>query len=245
MADMSGSKRVALITGGAQRGGRAIVETLAKNDFEIIFTFLSSGDEATKLVALLEAQSTRAAAVKLDLAQLDGALADVRKAVVEFGRLDVLVNCASMYEPDPAVLDAAFIERMRAVNVTAPVTLIESFAVELSASRGHVINMLDILAERPWPEYSTYCASKAELWNYTLSYARKLAPDVTINGIAPGVVAWPDDYPAEEKAKYLRRVPLGRAGTPDDVANLVHFLATQGTYITGQVIRLDGGRSIT
>jgi pteridine reductase len=105
--------------------------------------------------------------------------------------------------------------------------------------------MVDLLAERPWPEYLAYCASKAALWNLTLGLARELAPEVTVNGIAPGVVEWPDDYPEAERAKYLKRVPLARAGTPEDVANVVQFLVTGGQYVTGQVIRLDGGRSIT
>ena len=119
------------------------------------------------------------------------------------------------------------------------------FAPLLRTAKGRVINMVDLLAERPWPQYMAYCASKAALANLTLSLARELAPEVTVNGIAPGVVEWPADYPEAEKEKYLKRVPLGRAGTPQDVANLVHFLATEGSYITGQIIRLDGGRSIT
>ena len=105
--------------------------------------------------------------------------------------------------------------------------------------------MCDLLAERPWPQYLIYCASKAALANLTMGLARELAPQVTVNGIAPGVVEWPADYPEEERQKYLKRVPLARPGTPQDVANLVHFLVTEGSYITGQIIRLDGGRSIT
>jgi pteridine reductase len=90
-----------------------------------------------------------------------------------------------------------------------------------------------------------YCASKAALSTLTLGLARALAPDVTVNAIAPSVVEWPDDYPQDERDKYLKRVPLNRAGTPEEVANLVHFLCTEGSYITGQILRLDGGRSIT
>jgi len=123
--------------------------------------------------------------------------------------------------------------------------LAQSLAPMLRAARGHVVNMIDLLVERPWPEYMAYCASKAALANLTLSLARELAPEVTVNGIAPGVVEWPEDYPQAEREKYLKRVPLARAGTPEDVANLVHFLCTEGSYITGQIIRLDGGRSIT
>jgi pteridine reductase len=105
--------------------------------------------------------------------------------------------------------------------------------------------MLDLLAERPWPKFMAYCASKAALWNLTLSLAKELSPEVTVNGIAPGVVQWPADYPAAEREKYLRRVPLGRAGTPEDVAAAVVFLCSQASYVTGQVLRLDGGRSLT
>jgi pteridine reductase len=115
----------------------------------------------------------------------------------------------------------------------------------LRKNHGHVVNMIDLLAERPWPQFLAYCASKAALGNLTLGLARELAPQVTVNGIAPGVVQWPDDYPKQEREKYLQRVPLARSGTPEDVAELVHYLVTGGSYITGQIIRLDGGRSIT
>jgi pteridine reductase len=115
----------------------------------------------------------------------------------------------------------------------------------LRASKGHIINMVDLLAERPWPQYLPYCASKAALANLTLGLARALAPDVTVNGIAPGVVEWPHDYPLSEREKYLKRVPLARAGTPEDVAAALLFFVTSGSYVTGQILRLDGGRSLT
>ena len=105
--------------------------------------------------------------------------------------------------------------------------------------------MVDLLAERPWPRYVAYCASKAALANLTLGLARELAPQVTVNGIAPGVVDWPDDFPESDQEKYLKRVPLARPGSPRDVAEAVLFLCTAGSYITGQILRLDGGRSIT
>jgi pteridine reductase len=158
----------------------------------------------------------------------------------------VLVNNASLYQT--ARLAEAKVEQSRrlwAIHVEAPMLLCQSFAPLLRARRGHVVNMLDLLVERPWPQYLTYCASKGGLWTLTLALARELAPDVTVNGIAPGVVEWPADYPEEERQKYLKRVPLGRPGTPQDVAETVVFLCTGGSYITGQVIRLDGGRSIT
>jgi pteridine reductase len=135
--------------------------------------------------------------------------------------------------------------RLMAIHFEAPLLLAQAFAPMLRAARGHVVNMVDIQAERPSPQYLAYCASKAALVNLTLGLARELAPEVTVNGIAPGVVEWPDDYPEAERAKYLKRVPLQRPGTPGDVAELVHFLCTAGSYLTGQILRLDGGRSIT
>lgn len=233
-------KRVALVTGGAKRVGRAIVETLAGEGFSVVFTYNSSEAEAAELARRLDAQ-----AIKADLSDPVAASKEIR-ATFAGGRLDVLVNNASLYHPARlAETTPDLMRRLMAIHYEAPLLLAQAFEPMLRASRGHIINMLDLLVERPWPRYMPYCASKAALANLTLSLARELAPEVTVNGIAPGVVEWPPDYPEAEKQKYLKRVPLQRPGTPQDVANLVHFLATGGAYITGQIIRLDGGRSIT
>ena len=240
-------QRVALVTGGAKRVGRAIVERLATAGFDVACTSLTSEAEAAALRSRLEAGGSAALAIKADLTHAQRASDTIASAFAgRFGRLDVLVNSASLYEPAPLEeTDLALCRRMMAIHFESPLLLCQAFAPLLRSSRGHVVNMVDLLAERPWPQYVAYCASKAALWNLTLSLARTLAPDVTVNGIAPGVVEWPDDYPESERQKYLKRVPLARAGTPQDVAETVHFLCTAGSYITGQVIRLDGGRSIT
>ena len=239
--------RVALVTGGARRVGRAIVEKLASGGFDIAFTYLGSEADARSLTTAVEALGCRCLAIRADLTDLPAGADQVARATLErFSRLDVLVNNASIYQPTPlAESTLADARRMSAVHLEAPLLLCQRFETTLRASRGHVINMVDLLAERPWPQYLAYCASKAALWNLTLALARELAPQVTVNGIAPGVVEWPQGYPELEREKYLKRVPLGRAGTPREVAELVHFLCTSGTYITGQIIRLDGGRSIT
>jgi pteridine reductase len=241
------STRVALVTGGAKRVGRAIVERLAGAGFDIAFTYLTSESEAERLVASLRERGRDAIAIRADLTNPESAASSVYGAVRgHFGRLDVLVNNASLYLPGPLdSLDLNQARTMWAIHVEAPLLLCQRFAPMLRAGRGHIVNMIDLLAERPWPRFLAYSASKAGLANLTLGLARELAPDVTVNGIAPGVVEWPDDYPEPERAKYLKRVPLGRAGTPEDVAETVHFLCTVGSYLTGQVIRLDGGRSIT
>jgi pteridine reductase len=240
-------KRVALVTGAARRVGRAIVEVLAGEGFDIAFTYRSSHGPADELVAALSKSGAKAVAIYADLTDPVAATATIDDAIrATFGRLDVLVNNASLYEPsDLQSTDVAQMRRFHAVHVESPLLLCQRLEPLLRASRGHVINMVDLLAERPWPQYLAYCTSKAALWNLTLGLARSLAPEVTVNGIAPGVVEWPDNYPESEQEKYLKRVPLARAGTPADVAELVRFLVTNGIYITGQVIRLDGGRSTT
>jgi pteridine reductase len=239
--------RVALVTGGAKRVGRAIVERLAAGGFDVAFTYLSSPADADALVAAIRAVGRNALALRVDLTQPVAAVETIRRDFFQvFNRLDVLVNSASIYAA--ADLSRSTVElsrRLMAIHVESPLLLCQTFAEHLRSARGHVVNMADLLAERPWPQYLAYCASKAALANLTLGLARELAPEVTVNGIAPGVVAWPDNYPEADKQKYLQRVPLARAGTPQDVAELVHFLVTGGSYINGQIIRLDGGRSIT
>jgi pteridine reductase len=242
-------QRVALVTGGAKRVGAAVVRRLAAEGFSVAFTYHRSEQHAEALVEDLSYvhSGQRFVRIAADLTDPQASVPEVHLGVTQqFERLDVLVNSASLYEPGR--LAEASVEqgrRLWAIHVEAPMLLCQAFAPMLRASRGHVVNMVDLLAERPWPQYLAYCASKAALWNLTLGLARELAPEVTVNGIAPGVVDWPEDYPEEERQKYLKRVPLGRPGSPQDVAEAVLFLCTGGSYITGQVIRLDGGRSIT
>ena len=241
------ANRVALITGGAKRVGRAIVERLARGGFDIALTYLGSEAEAREVAAGVEEIGRKCRTIRADLTDPQAGTELVANAIIEqFGRLDVLVNNASIYQPTPLDnIDLEAARRMWAIHVESPLLLCQRLGPLLRASKGHVINMVDLLAEKPWPKYLAYSASKAGLRNLTLGLARELAPEVTVNGIAPGVVEWPKDYPQAEKEKYLKRVPLGRAGTPQDVAETVHFLCTAGSYITGQIIRLDGGRSIT
>lgn len=239
--------RVALVTGGAKRVGKKIIQTLVEGGFDVAFTYKTSSGDARKLVQEIERAGRRALAIEADLADPTTAPDAIYSAFkLAFDRLDVLVNNASTFAPGKLRdTNLTLMRTVAAVHVQSPLLLCKLFESMLRKSRGHVVNMVDLLAEKPFPDYLIYSASKAALWNLTLGLARELAPEVTVNGIAPGVVEWPTDYPQAEREKYLRRVPLSRAGTPVDVAKLVRFLVTDGTYITGQIIRLDGGRSIT
>ncbi len=237
---------VALVTGGARRVGRAVVRRLAEEGFDIALTYHNSGGEAEELAGEVRGMGRRALVVRADLTHPGEAVDEIVGAVgAAFGRLDVLVNNASLYEPSS--LEKTELEQMRrlwAIHMEAPLLLCRGFEGMLRRSRGCVVNMVDLLGETPWAEYLAYCASKAGLWNLTLGLAKTLAPEVRVNGIAPGVVEWPGDMPESERERYLKRVPLGRAGTPGDVAEMVVFLCRKAGYVTGQVIRLDGGRSI-
>jgi NAD(P)-dependent dehydrogenase (short-subunit alcohol dehydrogenase family) len=237
---MANDRPVALVTGGARRVGRRIALALAEAGHDIAITFQNSQSNAEETIQLIRHLGREAKAIRVDLTQPTAAEEIHNSVLGVFNRLDVLVNNASIYEPGD---DAELSRRMWAIHFQTPLALCRVFEKNLRATHGHVVNMLDLLAEGPWPRYAAYCASKAALWNLTLSMAKELAPQVTVNGIAPGVVEWPAEYPEAEKEKYLRRVPLGRAGTPDDVANAVLFFC-QANYVTGQILRLDGGRSL-
>jgi pteridine reductase len=239
-------KGVALLTGAAKRVGRAVALRLADEGFDIAFTYLTSGDAAGETRDEIEKKGRACLAISADLTDSQAAVETIYAQVAaKFGRLDVLVNSASIYEPDAAPADTTSqMRRLWAIHVESPLLLSRAFTPMLQTAGGCIINMVDLLAERPMPGYLAYCASKAGLWNLTLGLARELAPHVRVNGIAPGVVQWPADLPAEKREQYLRRVPLDRAGTPEDVAGAVAYLSIEAQYVTGQILRLDGGRSI-
>ena len=234
--------RVALVTGGARRVGRGIVKRLAAAGFAVAFTYNTSEADAESLQAECGAWPIRA-----DLTDPAASCDHIESVLSLFaGQLNVLVNNASVFEPGGLrQLSLKKLREMQTLHVEAPLMLAQRFGPMLRATKGHIVNMVDLLVEHPTPGYLMYAATKAALANVTLALAAELAPDVTVNGIAPGVVDWPDDYPEGHRDRYLARVPLARAGTPADAAELVHFLITGGSYITGQVLRLDGGRSIT
>ncbi len=247
--------RVALVTGGARRVGRCIAMALARAGMDVAITFNASADEAARTTAAIRACGRRALAIQADQTA-PGAAARIAAALREhFDRLDALINNASTFAPSPLgeVSDAVF-DRDMAVNARVPLLLTQELAPLLAArydpddpaSTGRIVNFIDIhVLGEPLAGYVSYNASKAALMEITASTALELAPRITVNAVAPGVVAWAEGYSAAMRREYMQRVPLGRPGTPEDAAAAVLFLVRDAHYCTGQIIKLDGGRALT
>lgn len=245
---------VALVTGGAKRVGRAVTIALAGAGYDVAVTYLTSRADADSLVGQVRAMGRKAIAIKADQADPASAGVIVDGISKQFGRLDALVNNASIFGRSSGIVDPAELERYFAVNARGPLLLTQACAPLLAANKpaegstvtGRVVNMLDVhVMHQPAKGYLAYNASKAALLEITRSLALELAPRITVNGIAPGVVEWAESYTPEQREQYLRRVPLGRAGTPDDVARAVLYFVRDADYCTGEILRLDGGRSLT
>ena len=237
----------ALITGSGRRIGAAIAERLHEAGANIAVHYLKSSGPADELVARLNAARKQSAfAIGADLRASAEVTRLVGQVIERTGRLDALVNNASSFYPTKlgSVTEADWSDIVDS-NLKAPLFLSQAALPHLRASRGTIINMIDIHARRPLRHHHVYGAAKAGLAMLTRSLARDLAPEIRVNGIAPGAILWPDDGMTEPvKQSIIRKIPLGRAGAPDDIARTVLFLVRDAPYITGQIIAVDGGRSI-
>lgn len=238
--------KVALVTGAARRVGRAIALELGRGGCDVAVHFHRSSDEAAAVVDEIRAMGREAAAFMGDLSELHVPARIVGEVIRTLGGVDILINNASVFEKTPVgEMDVTAWERIFRINVTAPAMFARAAAPRMKAAgAGRIINLTDIWAERPMREYDAYCASKAALVSLTRSLARELAPEVTVNAISPGIAVFPDDYDGPTRAKLIARVPLKRAGTPEELAMLVCSLLSTADYVTGQIIPYDGGRSI-
>jgi pteridine reductase len=239
--------KVALVTGAARRIGAAIAVTLHAAGARVVVHYRESQTEADELVASLNAiRADSATALRADLATDNGPEELVRSVVGWFGRLDILVNNASSFYPTPlGDIGADDWADLVGSNMRAPLFLTQAAAPCLRTTRGNVINIVDIHARRPLRDHHVYGAAKAGLAMLTRSLAKDLAPQVRVNGIAPGAIAWPEDGMSEStKKSIVSQIPLGRTGEPADIANAVLFVVRDATYVTGQIIPIDGGRSI-
>jgi len=240
---------VVLVTGGARRVGRAICLAAARRGFDVALHYHCSQADAAATAAEIERIGRRCECIPGDLEDVANAPAIVDAAIRAFGRLDALVNNASLFRlPGGDTLDQVDVgawSRMLRVNLIAPAALCRAALGPFkSRGRGRIINLCDISADHPWPAHLSYCASKAALVNLTKALARALAPQIQVNAVAPGIAEFPDDYSAATRQRLVSRVPAGRAGTPEEIAEVVGFLLDAPDYLTGQIIAVDGGRSL-
>jgi pteridine reductase len=247
MQDNSLAGKVVLITGGARRIGASIARLLHAQDMQLVIHYRSSKEEARQLQQ--ELHQTRPESVMLvrgdllNTAKLDNL---VHETVEAFGRLDVLINNASSFYP--TLIGKAGEkewEDLIGSNLKAPFFLSQAAAPHLKKTNGCIINMADIHGKQPLKTYPIYSIAKAGIIMLTKSLARELGPEVRVNAVAPGTILWPEnDLDEMAKQRIISRAPQKRAGHPDDIARTILFLIRDADYITGQVIAVDGGRSV-
>ena len=234
--------QVALITGAAKRIGRSIALRLAVDGADIIVNYASSKPEADALVAEVRSAGRRAIAVKADVSHRSDVQKLFSAAENEFGRLDILVNNAGTFFPAKfEELTEEQWDHILNVNLKSQFLCAQSAApIMKRQGRGCIINLSSLGGLLPWPAYTHYCVSKAGSIMLTRCLARTLGPEILVNSVAPGTIQFPGEPPDEE---YIRRVPLHRTGTGDDIAQAVAYLAV-ADFVTGQVLVVDGGRSL-
>lgn len=238
--------RTALVTGAAKRVGRAIALAMAGRGMDIAVHFRSSAAEAQETVGAVKRLGRQAVAVQADLAQPEQVEALADQADRAFGGIDVLVNSAALFYKTPLEkVGAHEWDQFLRVNLIGPFLLARRLGLEMRRrGEGKIVNMADIAGITPWADFLPYAVSKAALIALTEGLAKALAPEVQVNAVAPGSVLLPEAYGGTERDAIVRATPLKRIGDPADVANTVLFLLEGSDFITGQVIVVDGGRSI-
>lgn len=236
---------VALVTGAAKRVGRAIALELARSGHDVVVHHRSSPGAAEGVAVEIRALGRRAAVVAADLTRPGEIRALFMAADNAFGRLDVLVNSAAVFRRTPVeTLSEEDFDFHVTTNLKAPYLCSIEAAPRLRASgRGRIVNITDVAAERPYRNHLPYCISKAGLAMLTRTLAKALAPAVTVNAVAPGTVLFRDDESDAQRRQVVARIPLGRIGTPEDVARAVRFLV-ESDHVTGTTIAVDGGRAL-
>jgi pteridine reductase len=238
---------VALVTGAARRVGATIARCLHAAGYDVALHCRRSRAELDALIGELEnARPGSTLALQADLADAAQPPRLVDATIARFGRLDGLVNNASAFFPTPlGTITPGQWDELFAANARAPLFLAQAAAPHLAARHGAIVNLVDIYAEQPLAQHSVYTMAKAALAALTRALALDLAPEVRVNGVAPGAVLWPEaGKAAADRQRLIARTPLQRAGTPEDVAGAVLWLLRDATFVTGQIIRVDGGRSL-
>lgn len=238
---------VALVTGAAARIGAAIAAALHERGCDLVLHYNSNREGAETLAARLnKVRPGSAVTAQADLSGQNGVDAVAARVREAFGRLDVLVNNASRFYPTAVggTLPWQWEDLLNS-NLRGPWFLVQALLGELETSGGSIVNILDVHAERPMRGHAVYCISKAGLAMMTRALARELGPNVRVNGVSPGAILWPENEPGEaEKSSILERTALRRLGDPQDIARAVVFFVFDAPYVTGQILAVDGGRSL-
>ena len=239
--------KVVLVTGAARRIGAAIARRLHGAGANVVLHYRGSEADAAGLESELNGLRAKSAAkVKADLLAPIAPRSLVSACQEQFGRLDLLVNNAStLYPTAVGAIEAGHWEDLMGSNLRAPLFLAQEAAPELAKRGGAIVNIADIHAERPLKGYLVYSIAKAGLVALTRALALELGPEVRVNAIAPGAIAWPEDgqFPPPERERIVASTPMARLGSPEEIARAVHFLAT-APFVTGQILAVDGGRSV-
>lgn len=238
---------VALVTGAARRIGAEIIRELHSRGLQVAVHYKNSAAEARALVDELNKQRPDSAyAFKADLGDVEKIKAMAAEITQRFGRLDLLVHNASNFFPTPIeTASETQFHQLLDGNLKGAYFLTQALLPLLKKSRGNIVTLVDIHARRPLAKHSIYCAAKAGLQMLTMSLARELAPDIRVNGVAPGSILWPEEGMDDNtQAEILQRIPLKRQGQAADIARAVCFLGLEADYVTGQILNVDGGRSL-
>jgi len=247
MTGNSLTDNVVLVTGAARRIGAAIVTRLQQNGARVAIHYRDSAAAADELATSLNRQREDSAATfRADLLNTDDISALLAAVIAWGGRLDGLINNASTFYPTPVgTITEEHWNELVGSNFKAPLFLSQEAVPHLRDTGGSIVNIVDIHAQRPLRDHPVYGPAKAALGMLTRSLAKDLAPDIRVNGVSPGAILWPEDGMTESVQKtILRQVPMERAGSPEDVAGCVLYLLRDADYVTGQIIAVDGGRSI-
>ena len=241
--------RWALVTGAAKRIGAVIASTLHDAGANVAIHYHHSAADAERLAAGLNRRRPKSAfTVAADMLDIDAVERMARQVLERIGanKLDVLVNNASSFYPTPlGTVTPEQWQDLVGSNLKAPLFLSQALLPALRAARGVIINIVDVHAQRPLRDHPVYGAAKAGLAMLTRSLAKDLGPDVRVNGVSPGAILWPDEGMTEPlRAAIVKQTALKRTGEPQDVARTVLFLVRDAPYITGQIIAVDGGRSV-
>ena len=238
--------QVALVTGGGKRIGRAISLTLGRAGAHVIVNYNQSREGALETVRAIKAMGVRAVALRADISRPRQVAAMFRAIEKRFGRLDLLVNNAGVFFPKTwDELEEKDFDRVLGANLKGPFFCAQAAArLMMRQGQGNIINISSLGGLQSWPSYMHYCASKAGLISLTRTLAKALAPTIRVNSVAPGTILFPDEERDERIRKVIRTTPLRKAGTAEDIAQMVLFLAAHSEFITGQVFAVDGGKSI-